>query len=114
VPALREARRVLRPGALFAVSTVSRHNDPELASVLPHWGRPLSFDAENGPGLIRLVFDVVDIERWDEPMVHLPGRDALMLYLRGRGLPAPQAASAARRLDTPMTITKRGMIGWLR
>jgi hypothetical protein len=47
-------------------------------------------------------------------MVHLPDRDALMLYLRGRGLPAPQAASAARRLDTPMTITKRGMIGWLR
>jgi SAM-dependent methyltransferase len=35
--ALREARRVLRPRGLLAVSTVSRHNDPELASVLPDW-----------------------------------------------------------------------------
>jgi SAM-dependent methyltransferase len=112
--ALREARRVLRPGALFAVSTVSRHNDPELASVLPHWGRPLSFDAENGPGLLQAVFDIVDIERWDEPIVHLPDRGALTLYLRGRGLPAPRAAAAAQNLDTPLTITKRGMIGWLR
>lgn len=114
VLALQEARRVLHPRGLLAVSTVSRHNDPELASVLPNWGQPLSFDAENGPGLLRSVFDVLDIQRWNEPMVHIPDRDALTLYLRGRGLPAQRAAAAAQQLDTPLAITKRGMIGWIR
>ncbi|MGP3968727.1 hypothetical protein [Streptomyces sp. 6N223] len=90
------------------------HNDPELASVLPEWGRPLSFDAENGPTQLGTVFDVVEIERWDRPVVHLPDRDALALYLRGRGLTAERAAAAARRLETPLTVTKRGMVGWAR
>jgi hypothetical protein len=49
-----------------------------------------------------------------EPMVHIPDRDALTLYLRGRGLSAPHASAAARQLGTPMVITKRGMIGWVR
>jgi hypothetical protein len=114
VLALQEARRVLHPRGLLAVSTVSRHNDPQLAPVLPNWGQPLSFDAENGPVLLRSVFDVLDIQRWDEPLVHILGQEALTLYLRGRGLPAQRAAAAAQQLDTPLAITKRGMIGWVR
>ncbi|MDT5026619.1 MAG: hypothetical protein QOE61_3045 [Micromonosporaceae bacterium] len=39
-------------------------------------------------------------------------REALTLFLRGRGLSEQHAHTAARQLDTPMTITKRGMIGW--
>lgn len=112
--ALQEARRVLQPRGLLAVSTVSRHNDPELASVLPGWGKPLSFDAENGPGLLRSTFGAVGIQRWDDPLVHIPDRDALALYLRGRGLPPQHVRAAAQQLNTPMTITKRGMIGWIR
>jgi hypothetical protein len=56
----------------------------------------------------------VAIQHWDEPLVHIPDRDALTLYLRGRGLPAQNARAAAQELKTPMTITKRGMIGWIR
>jgi hypothetical protein len=55
--------------------------DPELASVLPGWGEPLSFDAEDGPALLGQVFDIVEIQRRDAPVVRIPD-----LYLRGRGL----------------------------
>lgn len=115
VAALREARRVLAPDGLLAVSTVSRLNDPELASVLPDWGQPLSFDAENAPEQLSRVFDdVVDIQRWDRPLVHLADGAELTLFLRGRGLSEQDASMAANRLRTPLTITKRGMIGWVR
>lgn len=50
----------------------------------------------------------------NEPMVHIPDRDALTLYLRGRGLPAPHASTVTQHLNTPLDITKRGMIGWVR
>lgn len=112
--ALREARRVLRAGGLLAVCAPSRHNDPELAAQLPHWGKPLSFDAENGPGLLRQVFDDCEIHHWDTPLVHLPDREALGLYLRGRGLSEHRARTAAGRTPTPLTLTKRGMIGFAR
>jgi SAM-dependent methyltransferase len=111
---LREARRVLRPRGWLAVSTVSRYNDPELAAFLPLWGRPLSLDAENGPDQLGQVFGDIEIQRWDEPMVHLPDRAALALYLRGRGLSERRAAESARHVDVPLSITKRGMIAWLR
>jgi SAM-dependent methyltransferase len=112
--ALREAHRVLRTDGLLAVSVPSRYNDPELAAVLPAWGQPLSFDAENGPGQLRHVFDVVDIQRWDAPLAHIPDHDALALYLRGRGMSEERAHTAARRVTTPLTITKRGMLCWSR
>lgn len=114
VLALQEAHRVLRAGGLLAVSTVSRHNDPELEPFLPDWGKPLSFDAENAPGQLSRVFDVVDVQRWDRPMVHLVDHAAATLFLRGRGLSEQDAPQAAERLNTPLTITKRGMIGWVR
>jgi hypothetical protein len=60
------------------------------------------------------VFDVVDIQRWEAPVVRIPDRTGLLLYLRGRGLAEEHALAAARRLDTPMIITKRGMMGWAR
>ncbi len=112
--ALREAERVLRPGGLLAVSVPSRYNDPELASVTPRWGLPLSFDAENGRDLLAQVFDVVEVDRWDAHLLHLPDRDALTLYLRGRGATQPQARAAAQALTPPLAVTKRGMLAWAR
>ena len=50
------------------------------------------------------------MRRWSR----IPDRAGLALYLRGRGLAEDHAHAAARRLDTPMIITKRGMTGWAR
>ncbi|WP_232661634.1 class I SAM-dependent methyltransferase [Pseudonocardia sp. TRM90224] len=112
VAALAEVRRVLRPGARLAVAVPSRFNDPELASVLPGWGQPWSFDAENGVEQLESVFPSVEVQRWDVPIGEVPDRAALEVVLRGRGLSAAAAADAAGRFDTPLTITKRGMLAW--
>jgi len=112
VVALREARRVLRPGGRFVTCTSSRFNDPELASVLPHWGRQSTFDAEEAAAVIGRVFGMVEVRRWDLPMVVIPDRPALALFLRGRGLSEQDAAAAATTIDVPLTVTKRGMLAW--
>lgn len=116
VLALREARRVLRPGGRLAVSAPSRFNDPELASVLPDWGAPLTFDAENAAAQLGGVFGEAQIEvtRWDAPLLHLPDRAALTLYLRGRGLAESAASNAAGCFAMPLTVTKRGLLAWAR
>ena len=98
----------------MVASAPSRCNDPELRSVLPRWGQPLSFDAENGPGQVARVFGAIEVETWDEPMVSLSGPEELALYLRGRGLAEDDAHAAAQRVKTPLTVTKRGMLAWAR
>lgn len=112
--ALGELWRCLRPGGALALSAPSRYNDPELRSVLPRWGQPLSFDAENGPALVATVFDDVDVETWDEPMVLLSGPEDLALFLRGRGLAEGEAHASAHLVKTPLTVTKRGILAWAR
>jgi SAM-dependent methyltransferase len=112
--ALAEVYRALRPGGVVAASAPSRYNDPEMAAVLPRWGKPLSFDAENGPGTMAQVFREVDVVRWDEPRVHLANREAVALFLRGRGLAQDEAEDAASEFTPPLTVTKRGMLVWAR
>ncbi|QUH06081.1 hypothetical protein HUO13_18605 [Saccharopolyspora erythraea] len=82
--------------------------------MLPGWGEPLSFDAENGLPQLAGVFDVVEVQRWDEPMVEIPDGEALRLFLRGRGLSRQRATEAAQHFGTPLRVTKRGMLAWLR
>jgi SAM-dependent methyltransferase len=108
LPALREARRVLRPGGTLLASAISRADSPELAAV---WSRPAtSFDAEDAPALVGAVFDRVDVQRWDAPLVTLPDAAAVRDYLLGRQAPADVAQSAVQRVRTPLRVTKRGAL----
>lgn len=114
VQAVAECHRVLRPGGLFAACAPSRHDSPELSSVLPGYGVPSTFDSENAPEIIGSVFGEIEIDAWDGPYVHLPDREALALYLRGRRLSPSDAERASRAIDTPLTLTKRGAIIYAR
>jgi SAM-dependent methyltransferase len=110
---LCKCRRVLAHDGLFVAAAPSRFNDPELADVLAY-GQAETFDAENGPALVARHLDVIDIQRWDAPLVHLPDRAALALYLAGRGLSPERIDAAIARIGTPLDLTKRGMLLWAR
>lgn len=110
--AMREAARVLRAGGVFVACTSSRFNDPEIADLLPGWGRPFAFDAETAADLVADVFELVEVQRWDAPMITLPDRAAAELFLRGRGLSGRDARRSAGTLATPLRVTKRGALIW--
>jgi SAM-dependent methyltransferase len=106
--AIAEAHRVLVAGGLLIAATASRHDSPELARV---WRPPpSSFDAENAPALMTSVFEEVQVERWDAPLVRLPDRVAVRDYLVARFVPSEVATVAAERITTPVTVTKRGAL----
>jgi SAM-dependent methyltransferase len=110
--ALLEVSRVLRPRGLFVACTSSRRNDPEFADVLPGWGDAFVFDAESAVDVVASAFDVIDVQRWDAPMMTLPDQAAVELFLRGRGLSLERSQQAAEGFSTPMTVTKRGALIW--
>ena len=114
VQAVAECHRVLRPGGLFAACAPSMYDSPELQSVLPGYGVPSTFDSENASEIIGSVFPDIEIDAWDGPYVHLPDRDALALYLRGRRLSPDVVERSSDAIDTPLTLTKRGAIIYAR
>jgi SAM-dependent methyltransferase len=108
LPALREARRVLRSGGHVVVSAIARDDSPELAA---YWVRPPTpFDAEDAPALVGRVFDAVAVHPWDAPLVTLPDAGAIRDYLVGRQAPAAAADRAAAELPVPLAVTKRGVL----
>lgn len=98
--AIAEARRVLADGGLFVAATISRFSDPELTDGY----KPTTFDAEEAPDIVAGVFGDVEVARWDAPLVTLPDRAAVLAFCRSHFLPA----SAADRVEPPVTLTKRG------
>jgi SAM-dependent methyltransferase len=106
--AIEEARRVLRPGGLFAAATVARDDSPELASV---WrAEPSSFDAEEAPEIVASVLGRVEVDAWDAPLVHLPDHSALRDYLIARFVPRGDAGVRASAVAAPLDVTKRGCV----
>lgn len=110
--AIEEARRVLRPGGLFAAATVARDDSPELAHV---W-RPeaTTFDAEEAPAIVASVFGEVEVDAWDAPLVRMPDRDAVREYLIARFVPRDDAAGRAAAVPVPVDLTKRGCVVYAR
>ena len=111
---IREARRVLRPGGLFAACAANRDSDPELARVVPRWGAASTFDGEDAPAIVASVFaapgDTVQPDPWDGPLVTLTSVPAAIACLRVAGLSPAAAADAALTLDLPLPLTKRGCV----
>ncbi len=52
--------------------------------------------------------DVVEVERWDGPLVTLAAADHAAAFLRNHGLSEQAARLAAATLDLPLALTMRG------
>jgi SAM-dependent methyltransferase len=103
VVAIREARRVLRPGGGYYASTAARDNDPELVA----GGYPAtSFDAEEAAAIVGAVFEQVEAAPWDGKFFPLQTREEVRAYCRHSHLPL----SLADGVDLPLWLTKRGVL----
>lgn len=111
---IAEARRVLRPGGLFAACSAARDSHPELAGMLPGWGRRSTYDAEDAPGIVSSVFrkqgDVVEVRPWEGPYAVLSSVDEAAGFIRVHAIGEDKARDLAATLELPLTLTMRGSI----
>lgn len=113
---VREARRVLRPGGLFAACAPNRDSGPELADVIPCWGAASPFDGEDAAAIVAAAFgapgDRVWAKRWDGPLRTLSSAADATAYLRIHGLSEAAATDKAATLRLPLTLTMRGCVAY--
>ncbi len=57
-------------------------------------------------------FADVEVRAWDQPLLTLPDHGAVRDYLIGEGTDPAAAAEAARALEVPLAVTKRGALVW--
>jgi SAM-dependent methyltransferase len=111
---IAEGRRVLRAGGTLAACAPNRDSNPELARLLPDWGKPSTFDGEDAPAIVASVFsrpgDLVEVDRWDGPLVTLQDLAHAAGFLRVHGLSHEAARAAAATLDLPLALTVRGCV----
>lgn len=103
VVAIREAKRVLRPGGRYYASTAARDNDPE---ILPEGYPPTTFDAEEAVAMVASVFEEVEAAQWDGKFFPLWTRDEIRAYCRHNFIPPERA----EQVEVPLWLTKRGVL----
>ncbi len=96
---------VLRSGCQWRLLP---HDSPELTHALPK--RPLTFDAELAPGLLRELFEEPEVKRWDAPLVQLPTVRAVRDYFVGKQVAPNRAQAVASAAEVPLSVTKRGAL----
>lgn len=103
LPAIREAKRVLRPGGRYIACTSARTSDPEL---VPEGYPCTTFDAEDAPAIVSTVFDEVLPEYRDGRFAPLATRDEVRAYCRHNFIPAERSETA----PVPLWLTKRRVL----
>jgi SAM-dependent methyltransferase len=107
---IREARELLKPSGLFLAGSPSRYHDPEVKDLIPEWGVPGPFDAEEAASIVAEVFGEVEVEWWEGPAYLLETRDAVDDYFVMFEYPRDQVDA----VELPLTITKSGINIWAR
>ena len=84
-------------------------NDPEL---VPGGYPRTTFDGEEAPLIVADVCTaaLIDVERWDSPLVRLHDGDEVAAYARSHSIPR----HAVEAVGPPITLTKRGCLVWAR
>jgi ubiquinone/menaquinone biosynthesis C-methylase UbiE len=108
-----EARRVLKPGGMFATCAPSRFDCPEINHFAPRHDLE-AFAAEDIAPLLNEHFTAVEITEWNFPFIELRDGDTARDYIYFFFFPTltlDESAELAATLTMPLEVTKLGAWG---